>query len=229
MGICHFYDLYQYSIVDKLDLVNHSPHILRTILVLFYSSSILVVNNWLVLVYLAMANVERCDPAVYRQQWEYYYSVYILVDRFEPSLYLMGFVLMIYTGEYLVLKPRVYVRPCTKYPTHGIKACVAKQGDTLVSKEFLIKAMVDRRLFLFTVAGFIFKLLSMLFMAYSALLAIPLDGFDGMKNLTELSLLAMFFWNKPALNSFSKLYSLILNFLFVGELDAVVEFRCLLM
>ncbi|RNA43670.1 hypothetical protein BpHYR1_001985 [Brachionus plicatilis] len=28
------------------------------------------------------------------------------------------------------LKPRVYVRPCTKYPTHGIKACVAKQGDT---------------------------------------------------------------------------------------------------
>ncbi|RMZ96182.1 hypothetical protein BpHYR1_039949, partial [Brachionus plicatilis] len=29
------------------------------------------------------------------------------------------------------LKPRVYVRPCTKYPTHGIKACVAKQGDTI--------------------------------------------------------------------------------------------------
>ncbi|RNA09581.1 hypothetical protein BpHYR1_039301 [Brachionus plicatilis] len=28
------------------------------------------------------------------------------------------------------LKPRVHVRPCTKYPTHGIKACVAKQGDT---------------------------------------------------------------------------------------------------
>ncbi|RNA31569.1 hypothetical protein BpHYR1_048572 [Brachionus plicatilis] len=28
------------------------------------------------------------------------------------------------------LKPRVYVRPCTKYPTRGIKACVAKQGDT---------------------------------------------------------------------------------------------------
>ncbi|RNA08966.1 hypothetical protein BpHYR1_018149 [Brachionus plicatilis] len=25
----------------------------------------------------------------------------------------------------------VYVRPCTKYPTHGIKACVAKQGDTV--------------------------------------------------------------------------------------------------
>ncbi|RMZ97268.1 hypothetical protein BpHYR1_048326 [Brachionus plicatilis] len=25
---------------------------------------------------------------------------------------------------------RVYVRPCTKYPIHGIKACVAKQGDT---------------------------------------------------------------------------------------------------
>ncbi|RNA13222.1 hypothetical protein BpHYR1_027178 [Brachionus plicatilis] len=24
----------------------------------------------------------------------------------------------------------VYVRPCTKYPTHDIKACVAKQGDT---------------------------------------------------------------------------------------------------
>ncbi|RNA19176.1 hypothetical protein BpHYR1_013074 [Brachionus plicatilis] len=43
----------------------------------------------------------------------------------------MGFVLMIYTGKYLVLKPRVYVRPCTKYPTHGIKACVAKQGDTV--------------------------------------------------------------------------------------------------
>ncbi|RNA20569.1 hypothetical protein BpHYR1_015666, partial [Brachionus plicatilis] len=48
-----------------------------------------------------MANVERCDPAVYRQQSEYYYSDYILVDRFEPSLYLMGFVLMIYTGKYL--------------------------------------------------------------------------------------------------------------------------------
>ncbi|RNA13032.1 hypothetical protein BpHYR1_010878 [Brachionus plicatilis] len=30
------------------------------------------------------------------------------------------------------LKPRVYVRPCTKYPTHGIKACVAKQGDTKI-------------------------------------------------------------------------------------------------
>ncbi|RNA32727.1 hypothetical protein BpHYR1_013860 [Brachionus plicatilis] len=29
------------------------------------------------------------------------------------------------------LKPRVYVRPCTKYPTHGIKACVAKQGYTV--------------------------------------------------------------------------------------------------
>ncbi|RNA11922.1 hypothetical protein BpHYR1_017145 [Brachionus plicatilis] len=78
-----------------------------------------------------MANVERCDPAVYRQQWEYYYSVYILVDRFETSLYLMGFVLMIYTGKYLVF---VYVRPCTKYPTHGIKACVAKQGDTSSSE-----------------------------------------------------------------------------------------------
>ncbi|RNA17262.1 hypothetical protein BpHYR1_010236 [Brachionus plicatilis] len=50
-----------------------------------------------------MANVERCDPAVYRQQWEYYYSDYILVDRFEPSLYLMGFVQMIYTGKYLVV------------------------------------------------------------------------------------------------------------------------------
>ncbi|RNA00673.1 hypothetical protein BpHYR1_030520, partial [Brachionus plicatilis] len=24
----------------------------------------------------------------------------------------------------------VYVRPCTKYPIHGIKPCVAKQGDT---------------------------------------------------------------------------------------------------
>ncbi|RNA32000.1 hypothetical protein BpHYR1_006235 [Brachionus plicatilis] len=57
---------------------------------------------FVVLVYLAMANVERCDPAVYRQQWEYYYSDYILVDRFEPSLYLMGFMLMIYTGKYLV-------------------------------------------------------------------------------------------------------------------------------
>ncbi|RNA13439.1 hypothetical protein BpHYR1_037247 [Brachionus plicatilis] len=33
------------------------------------------------------------------------------------------------------LKPRVYVRPCTKYPTHGIKACVSKQGDTLQEME----------------------------------------------------------------------------------------------
>ncbi|RNA13876.1 hypothetical protein BpHYR1_017212 [Brachionus plicatilis] len=32
------------------------------------------------------------------------------------------------------LKPRVYVRPCTKYPIHGIKACVAKQGDTIELK-----------------------------------------------------------------------------------------------
>ncbi|RNA42945.1 hypothetical protein BpHYR1_019027 [Brachionus plicatilis] len=56
-----------------------------------------------------MANVERCNSAVYRQQWEYYYSDYILVDRFESSLYLMGFVLMIYTGEYLVVStPVVY-------------------------------------------------------------------------------------------------------------------------
>ncbi|RNA17649.1 hypothetical protein BpHYR1_028439 [Brachionus plicatilis] len=30
-----------------------------------------------------------------------------------------------------ILKPLVYVRPCTKYPIHGIKACVAKQGDTI--------------------------------------------------------------------------------------------------
>ncbi|RMZ99849.1 hypothetical protein BpHYR1_050551, partial [Brachionus plicatilis] len=30
----------------------------------------------------------------------------------------------------------VYVRPCTKYPIHGIKACVAKQGDT-TQKYFL--------------------------------------------------------------------------------------------
>ncbi|RNA11727.1 hypothetical protein BpHYR1_034180 [Brachionus plicatilis] len=29
-------------------------------------------------------------------------------------------------------KRYVYVRPCTKYPTHGIKACVVKQGDTLI-------------------------------------------------------------------------------------------------
>ncbi|RNA08727.1 hypothetical protein BpHYR1_051465 [Brachionus plicatilis] len=84
-----------------------------------------------------MANVERCDSAVYRQQWEYYYYDYILVDRFEPSLYLMGFVLMIYTGKYLVVSTpvvttrMVYVRPCTKYPIHGIKACVAKKGDTI--------------------------------------------------------------------------------------------------
>ncbi|RNA24849.1 hypothetical protein BpHYR1_043697 [Brachionus plicatilis] len=28
-------------------------------------------------------------------------------------------------------KRYVYVRPCTKYPTHGIKACVAKQGNTI--------------------------------------------------------------------------------------------------
>ncbi|RNA39262.1 hypothetical protein BpHYR1_025646 [Brachionus plicatilis] len=48
--------------------------------------------------YLALiATTLLCDPVVYRQQWEYYYSDYILVDRFEPSLYLMGFVLMIYT------------------------------------------------------------------------------------------------------------------------------------
>ncbi|RNA40387.1 hypothetical protein BpHYR1_001285, partial [Brachionus plicatilis] len=30
-------------------------------------------------------------------------------------------------------KTPIYVRPCTKYPTHGIKACVAKQGDTNIS------------------------------------------------------------------------------------------------
>ncbi|RNA01303.1 hypothetical protein BpHYR1_043783 [Brachionus plicatilis] len=35
-------------------------------------------------------------------------------------------------GAIASLKPRVYVRPCTKYPTHGIKACVAKQGDTII-------------------------------------------------------------------------------------------------
>ncbi|RNA44094.1 hypothetical protein BpHYR1_010945 [Brachionus plicatilis] len=29
-------------------------------------------------------------------------------------------------------KCQVYVRPCTKYPTYGIKACVAKQGETIV-------------------------------------------------------------------------------------------------
>ncbi|RNA15185.1 hypothetical protein BpHYR1_049162 [Brachionus plicatilis] len=40
------------------------------------------------------------------------------------------------TEPFLFLKPRVYVRPCTKYPIHGIKACVAKQGDTFQFKEF---------------------------------------------------------------------------------------------
>ncbi|RMZ98001.1 hypothetical protein BpHYR1_041343 [Brachionus plicatilis] len=33
-------------------------------------------------------------------------------------------------------KRYVYVRPCTKYPTHGIKACVAKQGDTETNDSF---------------------------------------------------------------------------------------------
>ncbi|RNA07744.1 hypothetical protein BpHYR1_005526 [Brachionus plicatilis] len=39
---------------------------------------------------------------------------------FEARLFYLNF----YYKRY------VYVRPCTKYPTHGIKACVAKQGDT---------------------------------------------------------------------------------------------------
>ncbi|RNA37492.1 hypothetical protein BpHYR1_005127 [Brachionus plicatilis] len=34
------------------------------------------------------------------------------------------------------LKPRVYVRPCTKYPTYGIKACVAKQGETILLRNY---------------------------------------------------------------------------------------------
>ncbi|RNA11882.1 hypothetical protein BpHYR1_033332 [Brachionus plicatilis] len=41
---------------------------------------------------------------------------------------------LIPTAGCLFLKPRVYVRPCTKYPTYGIKACVANQGDTDLRK-----------------------------------------------------------------------------------------------
>ncbi|RNA28841.1 hypothetical protein BpHYR1_039091 [Brachionus plicatilis] len=37
-------------------------------------------------------------------------------------------------------KRYVYVRPCTKYPTHGIKACVAKQGDTLMGVFLKLKS-----------------------------------------------------------------------------------------
>ncbi|RNA32231.1 hypothetical protein BpHYR1_023147 [Brachionus plicatilis] len=37
----------------------------------------------------------------------------------------------------------VYVRPCTKYPIHGIKACVAKQGDTVVIKSELGELCID--------------------------------------------------------------------------------------
>ncbi|RNA00257.1 hypothetical protein BpHYR1_035326 [Brachionus plicatilis] len=78
-----------------------------------------------------MANVERCDPAVYRQQWEYYYSDYILL-----------FYLNFYYKRY------VYVRPCTKYPIHGIKACVAKQGDTYLNGGYAVKEKIIRVKFL---------------------------------------------------------------------------------
>ncbi|RNA06981.1 hypothetical protein BpHYR1_002272 [Brachionus plicatilis] len=37
----------------------------------------------------------------------------------------------LFTTRMVHLKPQVYVRPCTKYPTHGIKACVAKQANTV--------------------------------------------------------------------------------------------------
>ncbi|RNA01351.1 hypothetical protein BpHYR1_019384, partial [Brachionus plicatilis] len=44
----------------------------------------------------------------------------------------------------------VYVRPCTKYPIHSIKACVAKQGDTVPS---IYRPMLDY--------SFIFEILSL--------------------------------------------------------------------
>ncbi|RNA21607.1 hypothetical protein BpHYR1_049397 [Brachionus plicatilis] len=53
-------------------------------------------------------------------------------DLTEPNLFQRRLVFLSEQKIFAVLKPRVYVRPCTKYPTHGIKACVAKQGDTML-------------------------------------------------------------------------------------------------
>ncbi|RNA45138.1 hypothetical protein BpHYR1_045643 [Brachionus plicatilis] len=39
----------------------------------------------------------------------------------------------------------VYVRPCTKYPIHGIKACVAKQGDTKKKKHEWYRLLIQNR------------------------------------------------------------------------------------
>ncbi|RNA20536.1 hypothetical protein BpHYR1_006156 [Brachionus plicatilis] len=51
---------------------------------------------------------------------------------------------VVYNKNGSVRKPlgrkKVYVRPCTKYPTHGIKACVAKKGDTSISSLIAKKA-----------------------------------------------------------------------------------------
>ncbi|RNA26696.1 hypothetical protein BpHYR1_036625 [Brachionus plicatilis] len=45
-------------------------------------------------------------------------------------------------GKALRLKPRVYVRPCIKYPTYGIKACVAKRGYGKIKSFELILLLV---------------------------------------------------------------------------------------
>ncbi|RNA04828.1 hypothetical protein BpHYR1_008870 [Brachionus plicatilis] len=57
-----------------------------------------------------------------------------IFDRFIVSHVLIKY--------FFALKPRVYVSPCTKYPFHGIKACVAKQGDTLIVIDGNLKFMI---------------------------------------------------------------------------------------
>ncbi|RNA29566.1 hypothetical protein BpHYR1_041899 [Brachionus plicatilis] len=67
----------------------------------------------------------RNDPPIYSQN----NNIPIVVGTQQDHTVQL-LVRQLFTTRMVHLKPRVYVRPCTKYPTHGIKACVAKQGDT---------------------------------------------------------------------------------------------------
>ncbi|RNA33876.1 acyl-coenzyme A thioesterase 13 [Brachionus plicatilis] len=61
----------------------------------------------------------------------YLYKIGIYEPFFLPSGFLTEPALLFYLNFYYKrYHCEVYVRPCTKYPIHGIKACVAKQGDT---------------------------------------------------------------------------------------------------
>ncbi|RNA11037.1 hypothetical protein BpHYR1_007901 [Brachionus plicatilis] len=68
----------------------------------------------------------------------------LIKTSFEALLFYLNF----YYKRY------VYVRPCTKYPTHDIKPFVAKQGDTGLLVHYKVLCLIDIGFdFLFSLIG----------------------------------------------------------------------------